>query len=63
MTEKKLTFAVDNNNMDTLLKHEELESKERATAVMNRIMAISNDDLKVIKKTTCKDSKFEPFLN
>lgn len=33
--------------MDTLLKREEIESKKVATNVMNKIMSVSNDDLKV----------------
>lgn len=34
-------------NLKSMLRHEELASKERATAVMNRIMAAGSKELKV----------------
>lgn len=43
-------------NLKSMLRHEELASKERATAVMNRIMASGSQELKVI---TLERSKTE----
>lgn len=43
-----IRFILENRpNLKSMLRHEELESKERASTVMNKIMASGNQNLKV----------------
>ena len=45
----RLTYVTTENrpNLQSMLRHEQLQSKEIATAVMSKIMAAGKDDLKV----------------
>lgn len=46
-----------------MLRHEELQSKETATVVMNKIMASGGPDIKVKKKKYKKKMKAELMIS